>query len=258
MNPFYSEDKVSSIRRGEYISRMHDEKVIIPSQEKKEIRPYPWKCLTIGNYPKITKEHFRCKGCDRNPDKYIEQGNGVVLVKDCGGIEQHSLPLRENKEFIYPILIHLLNYVQLKLEKPVVITSGHRCPDHNRYNDPLPKSQFSKHMVGGEVSFYVRGLEEEPEKVIALLQEYFQENEEYQGQLEYLSFKRWERSNTDVSTQPWYNKEIFIKLYKAIEGRNFDNSHSYPYIAIQVRYDRALKENVSYSWDKAFRTYWRW
>jgi hypothetical protein len=258
-NPFsFENSKTPSIRRAEYIDRMQDEIIEIPSQEKQHLRPYPWKRKIVGNYPIINKEYFRCKGSHQNPDKHTDQGGSFVVLQDCGGIEQHSLPLRENKEFIYPILINLLNYVQSKVQKQVIITSGHRCPDHNRYNDPAPKSQYSKHMIGAEVSFYVKGLENSAESIVMLLQEYFKENSEYQGLKEYLEFKRWEKSGLDVSTQPWYNKEVFIKLYKPSEGRNFDNSHHYSYIAIQVRFDRAQNETVSYSWDKAFRSFWRW
>ncbi len=246
------------MQRGEYIGRLHNEYVQISSPEKKVIPPYPWKAKKVANFPKITKEHFRCRGKYTNPDKYIQQGGESLYLQDCGGIEQHSLPLRNQKEFIYPILINLLNYVQAKEKKQVVITSGHRCPEHNRYNDPLPKNQYSKHMIGAEVSFYVKGLEKNPEEVVVLLQEYFKQNPDYQKLPEYQEFKRWEKLDSDISILPWYNKEIFIKLYKENEGRNSDNDHAYPYLSIQVRYDRLLNDRVAYSWDKAFNQYWRW
>ena len=63
--------------------------------------------------------------------------------------------------------------------------------------------------------------------------------------------------DTGILTAPWYNKEIFIKLYKKKEGRNFDNRHPYPYISIQVRFDTELNERVIYSWDKAYKNYLR-
>ena len=31
-------------------------------------------------------------------------------------------------------------------------------------------------------------------------------------------------------TIPWFNKEIFIKLYRKSEGRDGDNRHPYPYL----------------------------
>lgn len=247
-----------STRRGEYISRMHDDHLEIAPLEKRELSVYPWENKYVGNFPKITKEYFRCKGECLNPNKPIMQTGGTIYVADCEGIRQHSLPLRNHKEFIYPVLIQLLNYIQAKTEKQVIITSGYRCPCHNRYVDPSPKNQYSKHMIGAEVDFYVRGMENAPEKIIDLLQAYFQENPTYQGLAEYCEFQRWEKSECDVSTRPWYNKEVFIKLYKANEGRNFDNAHSHPYIAIQVRYDRDRKERVLYSWEQAFNNYWRY
>lgn len=245
-------------RRGEYIGRMHDEFLEITPLEKREFQSYPWAKKHIGNFSKITKEHFRCKGECLNPNIPISQPGGTIYICDCEGIRQHSLPVRNQREFIYPILIQLLNYVQTKTEKQVVITSGHRCPCHNRYVDPSPKNQYSKHMMGAEVDFYVRGMENSPEKIIALLQAYFKENASYEGLAEYREFQRWEKSDCDVSTQPWYNKEVFIKLYRANEGRNCDNGHAYPYIALQVRHDRELNARVAYSWEQAFNNYWRY
>lgn len=244
--------------RGEYIGRLHSEGLEIPPMEKKTLADYPWKKQPVGNHSPITKEYFRCKGRDIHPDKFTGQGGQMMLLSDCAGIEQHSLPLRNGQEFIYPILIKLLNFVQASTLQPVVITSGHRCPAHNRYNDPSLKSQYSKHMIGAEVSFYVKGMEKEPQKVIDCLLKYYENSPEYQGQKDYTEFKRWEKSGIDVSTLPWFNKEIFIKLYLPHEGRDFDNDHAFPYIAIQVRYDRELGKRVVYSWEEAFHNFWRW
>ncbi len=247
-----------TLQRGEYISRLHDEYMQVPLPEKKVLLPYPWKRKSVGNYPQITKRHFSCKGMCTNSDKLVQQSGETLYLQDCGGCEQHSLPLRNQKEFIYPILINLLNYVQAREKKQVFITSGHRCPEHNRYNDPSTKSQYSKHMIGAEVSFYVQGRENNAESIVTLLQEYFLKNPDYHDLPEYKEFQRWEKPNLDTSTFPWYNKEVFIKLYKASEGRNCDNDHPYPYISIQVRYDRSTKERISYSWESAFRNYWRY
>lgn len=255
--PDYQNDSTLANQRGEYIERLHDEFLEIPTFEKTSLPRYPWSQTTVGKYPKINKEYFRCKGNHNNLVKVITQDGSPLHISDCGGIEDHSLPLRNEKEFIYPILINLLNYVQLKTNHQVIITSGHRCPDHNRYNDPSPSEQYSKHLIGAEVSFYVQDMQAKPESIIKILQEYFLENPIYQELPEYQEFKRWEKKGGTSSTLPWYNKEVFIKLYKANEGRSFDNRHTYPYISIQVRYDRDLKERVAYSWDKAFRNYWR-
>jgi len=245
-------------QKGEYIYRVHDEQLFqIPPLEKKFREVYPWESSLSGERL-ITKEYFRCKGSSLNPARTVVRDKGeIVHYYDCGGSEKHSLPLREQKEYIYPILIDLVNYLQTKTEKRVVITCGHRCPEHNTYSDPAISNQYSKHMIGAEVSFYVQGLENHPETVIKLIQDYYKTKEKYSKQKEYIEFKRYEKKDTNVSTQPWYNKEIFIKLFQKSEGRNFDNRHPYPYISIQVRYDFDKQENVIYSWDKANGNYLR-
>lgn len=237
--------------KGEFIYRLHDEYLFVPPRpEKKAFPKYPWDNEIAQGIPKITKEYFRCKGCSLNPAKKIEKEGKVVTLSDCGGVNKHSLPLRDNKEFIYPILIDLLNYIQEKTGKKVIITSGHRCPEHNTYVDSSPSNSYSKHMIGAEVSFYVQGLEHQPERVINHLLSY------YQGQPDYV-FKRYEKGDTNVSIPPWYNKEVYIKLSMPCEGRNFDNQHPYPYISIQVRYDKDKQERVIYSWELANKNYFR-
>lgn len=101
-------------------------------------------------------------------------------------------------------------------------------------------------MIGAEVAFYVSGMEHQPEKIIELIQSYYaQDSKEYQ------TFTRYTKDDTDVSTLPWYNQEIYMKVYLADEGRDFDNRHPYPYIRIQVRYDREAGERVLFRWDLA-------
>ncbi len=244
--------------KGEYIYRLHDEYLFIAEPPQKiSFDPYPWEKGGIGNLPKITKEYFRCKGSNLNPVHIVQQNGEPLRCFDCGGTEKHSLPLRDDKEFIYSILIDLLNHLQSKTGKRVVITSGHRCPEHNAYVDASPSNQHSKHMIGAEVSFYVHTFEEKPEAIIKLLQDYYKNNPKYTGQKEFEEFQRYEKNDTDVTTSPWYNKEIFVKLFKKKEGRDFDNRHPYPYLSIQVRYDIATKEKVVFSWEKAHKNYLR-
>ncbi len=87
-------------------------------------------------------------------------------------------------------------------------------------------------MLAAEVDFYLKGYD--PNKIIELLQEY------YKGE----PFERFNSDKLDISTPAWFNKEIFIKLYLPGEGRDLDNTHPYPYISIQVRYDQDLKKRV--------------
>lgn len=239
---------------GEYIYRIHNEYLFkIDPPVKSAPTFYPWE----SSSKKITRDYFRCKGSSLNPPKITQKNNENVYAFDCGGAEKHSLPLRDNKEFIYPILIDLLNYIQNQSEKKVVITSGHRCPDHNVYVDNAKENMASKHMIGAEVSFYVQGWEEQPEKVIKLIQDYYTITPKYKGLKEYQEFQRYDKNNVTVLTPPWMNKEIFIKLFKKKEGRNFDNRHPYPYISIQVRYDMSTQEQVIYTWEKANRNFQR-
>lgn len=252
------EEPTSKHIQREQITRNHNEfSLNIPPPEKAILTPYPWENESKGIHPKITKDFFRCKGSTLNPPRVLQEQSETKRFFDCGGAGAHSLPLCDGKEFIYPILLNLLNNLQEQTGEKVIITSGHRCPDHNAYVDQTKGNRYSKHQIGAEVSFYIRGFEEKPEVIINLLQKYYCEMEKYQGLKEYQEFQRWEKQ-TDVAIKPWYNREIFIKLYQKGEGRNFDNRHPYPYISVQVRYDYDAKKNVSYSWDKAFRNYMRW
>lgn len=225
----------------EFIHReSNDPPFDIPLPKHRIRDKYPWENTYVGKHLRITKEFFRCKGNPLNTPRKEERIDGVHLCQDCAGCEKHSLPIIEDQEFIYPILIELLNYVQEKTEKKVVITCGHRCPAHNLYADPSPFNQGSKHMIGAEVDFYVEGLEEQPQKIVDLLINY------YKNQPEYREFKRYEGTSLNVALKPWCNKEILIKLYQRDEGRDLDNLHPYPYIGVQVRYDRNRKDLVKY------------
>lgn len=231
---------------GEYIVRYHDEYFFQETPPKlKEQQPYPWQKGSTAAKA-ITKEYFRCKGSPQNPPNIImKDGKEYTRYYDCSGSDRHSLPLRDDKEFIYPILLELLSYVQTQTGKTVVVTSGHRCPSHQAYLDPSPKASNSKHQIGAEVDFYVQGLEDAPQKVVQLISDYYKNDVK-----EYKTFQHFDKA-TDVSTPPLLNKEIFIKIYKRHEGRNFDNRHPYPYISIQVRFDRQKDEKVLFSPDHA-------
>jgi hypothetical protein len=242
----------------EFIYRLHNDTFgKVPPGVAQTPEPYPWDKNHVGNHLKITKDFFRCRGSNLNPVHIVQEKGEQVRYYDCGGSEKHSLQLRNQKEFVYPILIDLLNYIQAKTEKRVVITSGHRCPDHNTYVDASESNRFSKHMVGAEVSFYVQGQENNPEAIVRLIQNYYKETAKYENKKEYIEFQRYQKGDTDVSTQPWMNKEVFIKLYKTKEGRNFDNRHPYPYLSIQVRYDFDTREKIIYTWDKGNNNFMR-
>ncbi len=242
----------------ELIYRSSKEKLYPLVELKAQTRdPYPWEMGYIGMNLKITKEAFRCRGDSKNPPKKKEDAPSE-LIHDCGGRLKHSLPVLSGKEFVYPILIDLLNYIQMKTSSSVVVTCGYRCPAHNSYADASIYNLSSKHMIGGEVDFYVEGMENKPQEIVDLVMKYYAEKEVYKGSKEYTSFHRLENVKVNVATAPWHNKEILIKLYKKDEGRDADNHHSHPYVSIQVRFDREKNEKVTYSWEKAFHGYMRY
>lgn len=244
--------------KGEFIYRHQNEYFFrISDPQLVERETYPWEEKDDKGFPVITKDFFRCKGSSLNPVKIAQQNGESVRYFDCGGVSTHSLPLKEGKEFIYPILPDILNHLQKKTGKKVVITCGHCCPTHNLYVDSSAKNQTNKHLIGAEVDFYIQGMENQAEQVVNIILEFYKEQPQYQGLKDFLEFKRYDKPDTNVATHPWYNKEIFIKVFKKTEGRDFDNRHSYPYISIQVRYDYHSKEKVQYSWDQAFRNYHR-
>lgn len=254
-NQQFSKDNL----KGEYIYRRQSDSLLSNYPPEHVLpEPYPWQHQMAGSHPRITKEFFRCKGNRANPAKVVEKNKEKVHFFDCDGSTKHSLPLRDGKEFIYPILIDLLNYLQMETGKKVIVTCGHRCPDHHTYVDPSSFNKGYKHMIGAQASFYVEGMEGRPEAIVALLMDFYKKHPRYKGKKEYEEFHRYDKQDTDVQTPPWMNKEIFIKLYKKNEGRDFDNRHNYAYINIQVRFDRDLNEKVQYSWEQAHRNYLRW
>ena len=208
--------------------------------------PYPWEVGYVGSHGKITKEVFRCKGGQ------VHQGT----VCGCGGFQKHSLPMKGGKEFIYPVLLEILNELQVKTAGEVVVTCGHRCPVHNKYADPSSYNLSSKHMMGAEVDFYIQGWEDKAEQVIELIMEGYRKK--YPEQKAFYPFQRLDKEKVNVSTPPWYNQEILIKLYRKEEGRDLDNQHAYPYISLQVRWDRDTEEKVIYSKEKALNGYVRY
>ncbi len=221
------------------IERHHGELLFLPTEALEVTAPcYPWRAESERTHPPITKEYFRCRGSHVNSIRVVEGDKGKLYLEDCGGMADHSLPLRNGKEFIYPILIELLNKVQESTGKKVVITSGHRCPLHNSYIDPSPKNSKSKHQLGAAVTFYVEGLQNQPQEVLKrILSHYPELQQEEDG---------------------WGNKELTIRIYWMHEGRDADNDHPYPYLSVEVRFDKSSNQRVEYSWKKAHQPLYRW
>jgi hypothetical protein len=247
----------SSSFTGEYIYREKGEsRLALNPPQKKVFERYPWQ-KAERLYPLITKEHFRCKGCTTNVAKMISRGGAIELCRDCDGMDGHTLPIRDEKEFVYPKLLEILNAIQDKFSLPVRITSGHRCQEHQHYITEGLGSRFSKHLIGAAVTFYVEGMESNCELVIDAIQDLYRNKDGGVSNQELSAFRRWDVDKTDVSTPPWYNKEIFIKLFLPHEGRDGDNSHAHAYIEIQMRYDFIRQEKVLAPDEKGPKLYWR-
>ncbi len=234
---------------GEFIVRSHGELAyLIPPLKYRARSQYPWEKNYVGNFPKITKEFFRCRGKSTNALRlFVTEGGEEVHLFDCSGSVHHSLPIVGGKEFIYPVLIEILNYIQARTLKKVVITCGHRCPEHNAYADMHGMAKTSKHMIGAEVDFYVAGLEMNPEVVLELIVRFFRENAHYRGRAEYEQFTSLK------AAESWANKEIAVRFFSKEEGRDDDNRHPYPYFCIEVLRDRDTKSKVLYTWPQAHR-----
>lgn len=243
------------VQTSEYISRKQDEFHFDPLPPTPHPPPsYPW---SPSQEKKITKYHFRCKGNLCNPPLIDIQNGQKKYTFDCEGSEQHSLPICNGEEFIYPILIDLLNHVQNKAQAKVIITSGHRCPEHNAYIDPSPQNASSKHLIGAEVSFYVEGYERSPAKVIEWIKEFYSTHPSKRLDKELATFQTYDKNDIPLKTKPILNKEVFIKTYQQNEGRNRDNTHSFPYVSIQVRWDQDKNERVLYSPQQAHHGFYR-
>lgn len=183
-----SDPKPLKLEAATPIARQHDEyRWVQKEPEKLPLPNYPWEAKALEAIPRISKEYFRCKGSSLNPPRQIQIDGVSVRIQDCS---KHSLPLRDNQEFIYAILIDLLNYLQLKTGKCVVITSGHCCPEHSQYSNSTDRIRCNKHMLGAAVSFYVQGMEDSPQAIVNLLQEYYKINRKYAGKKEYQEFQK--------------------------------------------------------------------
>lgn len=237
---------------GEYIFRKQGQQLFSPTPPALVAPPtYPWQEREEKRC-KITKEFFRCKGDMLHPPNRFGKQSPIQEQYDCAGT--HSLPLRNGKEYVYPLLLELLNYLADATKNKVVITSGHRCPQHHAYVTASVLELFSKHMIAAQVTFYIQGMEDEPIAVVELLQSYFATNHQYRGKKGYHPFERYDKELEGSSFLPWCNKEIFIKVFTENEGRNKDNNHPYPYIDMQVRIDVDTGCRITPSWQQA-KTY---
>lgn len=208
-----------------------DQFAITGTQESRLRERYPWEKQRHSHLQHITKDFFRCRGRSNHPPIIT---NGKEPILDCNGIEEHGLPLKNGKENVSDVLIDLLNFIQDKLEKKVVITSGYQCTKHHLYVEKSPDKKRSKHLMGTEVDFYVQDLEENPFEVIKAIMEFYTAKERARDLAYMTNFFEGAKKRSKVYPC-WMNKEIVIHLMDKNEGRDLDNNHPYSYICIELR-----------------------
>src|SRR5215216_1070780 len=81
-----SDSSPSSLPKGEYIFRHHDESFVqIEPMTPLKRALYPWEEDRPSNYPKITKDFFRCRGSSLNPVHLVQRDKEIMRFYDCGG-----------------------------------------------------------------------------------------------------------------------------------------------------------------------------
>jgi len=234
MEKFYAKNE-----HREKIYRFQDEieYPLLPPQKKIRL-PYPWELAEKSAPRALVSSDFSCKGRKQHADRVIMlSGQEERRFSDCEGGEAHGIPE------ITPILLTLLNHIQETTGRHVVITSGHRCSQHQRYLYPGDLTSSSLYTVGAACDFYVEGLENSPQTVIKIIQEYYRKDKQTAHDPSYTLFHRLPLDRSQVIT-PWVNREICLIVHTEQEHRNPDNAHNHPYISLLVHFDRLKNRSI--------------
>lgn len=211
-----------------YITRLKGQRqFIFPAIKKSAAPKYHFLRVSDTGLPLITKEYFRCKGSCSSGVRYLNS----EIIFDCDGIKSHSLPIKEGKEFIYPILIQTLNVLQERLNKRITILEAHRCPKHNRFVDASYKNSFSKHQIGAKVTFYFEDVS--CNTVLDILFQFFE------GKKQKLFARK----------SGWANKYINVCLHKDVN----ENEQIGEYLSLEVLFDSQTQKRIEYTYQKAHR-----
>lgn len=179
----------------------------------------------------VCEEDFRCRG---NPSINKEMIWNNVLYEDCQG---GCLPnCGINTE-----LIELMNELQKKFSRQVVINSGFRCPVHNAYiaaelynwvdpegrsGNPFEVSSRSKHMMGAAADFYIKGYENDPYPIIDSILSIEGLNAE-RRELYSQNVRQRNREGIFIDNYYYYRAYVtprwWIHPYAENEGRDIDN-----------------------------------
>ncbi|MCH9613158.1 MAG: hypothetical protein SP1CHLAM54_01540 [Chlamydiia bacterium] len=195
--------------------------IFIPLLKQRNV--YPWEEKSAHLEP-LTINDMRCKGDKDHPSRILPvSAFELTELADC---HPHSLPKSEGVEVYSKTILDLLNLIQRELKKPVRITSGHRCPIHNLYNDPTGSAVFNKHLVAGEVDFIVEGATKE--EVFALIKQ------NVRGPVTSLPER-----------EEWAFDDVIVRWKGTVDIYDFDNRHNTPYFTLEDRH-------LPLTWDLAF------
>lgn len=113
---------------------------VLPQESSQKNPTYQWE-KQYPSFPSFTKYSLRCPGTN------TEQN--VLPHKKCLGALHHGLPLYNGKEYIYPKLIALLNFLQIENNEKIIIIRGHVCP--KVFSLLNTQEQNTKYLIGAIV-----------------------------------------------------------------------------------------------------------
>lgn len=113
---------------------------ILPYELPQKSPTYPWNTCH-PRFLSLTKYSFQCSGTNPEAD--------IPLHQKCLGTLHHGLPLVNGKEYIYPRLIDLLNFLQKENKEKIIVIRGHICPKIFSLLDT--QEQHEKYLIGAMV-----------------------------------------------------------------------------------------------------------
>lgn len=202
---------------------------------------YPWEISLPCGIESITINDFRCKGSVSHKKKASKGRSTSVYIMDCNS-ESHSLPLRGGKEYVFPVLIDMCNYVQQELKSCVKIAAGHRCDAHSRYQLASLRNVGSRHRACALVTLYVENCSDTPEKVVDSIAS-FLASDCYKRDNIFKTSCKYIHQGTKNARLTSKEFDVGIASQEALQ----DSEHlSAPYyITIKVLYDYEAKSSVN-------------
>lgn len=200
--------------------------------------PYPNQHLQATGLPLITKHHFLCKGSQYHPIVSHEVEGKAHFFQDCDGPHSHSLPLIDGEPTILAHLLEVLNYAQMKTQRPVRILSGHRCYKHQQYLSNKQSDLISLHQMGSaaDICFESATSSDLNPLVEALLSWY----EERQLPGSHIS------SNEEKTR--WSNR--YMRLTYHEDTHLPSTPYQGPHLTLEIRVDPNTNKPITYSYRK--------